>query len=44
MEDMWINYENEETQTKIELADSIFDGLVSEAVSLLIRNEAKKLA
>jgi len=39
-EEIWLNYEMEETEVKIDLTDMVLDSLVSEAVKLsLIRNE-----
>ena len=30
IEDLWVNYENEEPQAKLDIADMILDGLVLE--------------
>jgi hypothetical protein len=35
IEDLWINYENEEAQVKLDIADMILDGLVTETVQIL---------
>ena len=43
MEDLWLNYEVEETQAKLEVADSIFDILIGEAVNILCTVEANKM-
>jgi len=35
IEDLWVNYENEETQAKLDKADMILDGIVLETVQRL---------
>ena len=37
MEDKWINYDDEETEVEIELADLIFDKLVTETSELILQ-------
>lgn len=36
MEDKWVNYDDEETEVQLELADLIFDKLVSETTELIV--------
>jgi len=43
MEDKWISYDDEETEVEIELADLIFDKLVTETSDLIAHlTEARK--
>ena len=42
MEDRWINYEDEETEVQIELADIIFDKLMTETSELILNINQKK--
>lgn len=43
MEDLWLNYEVEETQAKLEVADSILDTLVGEVVNILVTVEENRM-
>lgn len=37
MEDKWINYEDEETEVQLELADMIFDKLMTETSEMICK-------
>jgi hypothetical protein len=41
-EPKWVDFENQETNVKLDLADIIFDQLLGEAASLLTSIENKK--
>ena len=42
MEERWITYEDEEAEVQVELADLIFDKLVSEAVEVITQINEKR--
>ena len=42
MEERWINYDDEEAEVQVEIADLIFDKLVSETVEIITQISEKR--